>query len=49
MIAVDVPSGLVGAVQCALTKTTRYPLQHASETLADLRAGSFEGAAVLVS
>ena len=30
------------------TKTTRYPLQHANEALADLRAGRFEGAAVLI-
>jgi alcohol dehydrogenase, propanol-preferring len=29
-------------------KTTVYPLQHANEALADLRAGRFEGAAVLV-
>jgi propanol-preferring alcohol dehydrogenase len=29
-------------------KTTRYPLQQANEALADLRAGRFEGAAVLV-
>jgi propanol-preferring alcohol dehydrogenase len=31
-----------------VTKTTRYPLQQASQALADLRAGRFEGAAVLV-
>ena len=31
-----------------VTKTTRYPLQRANEALADLRAGRFEGAAVLV-
>jgi propanol-preferring alcohol dehydrogenase len=31
-----------------VTKTTCYPLQQANETLADLRAGRFEGAAVLV-
>jgi propanol-preferring alcohol dehydrogenase len=31
-----------------VTKTTRYPLQKANEALADLRAGRFEGAAVLV-
>jgi propanol-preferring alcohol dehydrogenase len=31
-----------------VTKTTRYPLQQANEALADLRAGRFEGAAVLV-
>jgi propanol-preferring alcohol dehydrogenase len=31
-----------------VTKTTRYPLDHANEALADLRAGRFEGAAVLV-
>jgi alcohol dehydrogenase, propanol-preferring len=30
-----------------VTKTTRYPLQQANEALADLRAGRFEGAAVL--
>jgi propanol-preferring alcohol dehydrogenase len=29
-------------------KTTRYPLQQANEALADLRAGRFEGAAVLM-
>jgi propanol-preferring alcohol dehydrogenase len=29
-------------------KTTRYPLQQANQALADLRAGRFEGAAVLV-
>ena len=31
-----------------VTKATRYPLDHANEALADLRAGRFEGAAVLV-
>ena len=31
-----------------VTKTTRYPLQQADQALADLRAGRFEGAAVLV-
>jgi len=31
-----------------VTKTTRYPLQQANGALADLRAGRFEGAAVLV-
>jgi propanol-preferring alcohol dehydrogenase len=31
-----------------VTKTTRYPLARANEALADLRAGRFEGAAVLV-
>jgi alcohol dehydrogenase, propanol-preferring len=31
-----------------VTRTTRYPLDHANEALADLRAGRFEGAAVLV-
>ncbi|MEO6278215.1 zinc-dependent alcohol dehydrogenase family protein [Roseateles sp.] len=31
-----------------LTKTTPYPLQRANEALADLRAGRFEGAAVLM-
>ncbi|MFM9925161.1 zinc-dependent alcohol dehydrogenase family protein [Variovorax sp. H27-G14] len=31
-----------------VTKTTRYPLERANEALADLRAGRFEGAAVLV-
>jgi propanol-preferring alcohol dehydrogenase len=30
------------------TKTTRYPLRHANQALADLRGGRFEGAAVLV-
>jgi alcohol dehydrogenase, propanol-preferring len=30
-----------------VTKTTRYPLQRANDALADLRAGRFEGAAVL--
>jgi propanol-preferring alcohol dehydrogenase len=31
-----------------VTKTTQYPLEQANEALADLRAGRFEGAAVLV-
>jgi len=31
-----------------VTKTTSYPLRQANEALADLRAGRFEGAAVLV-
>jgi propanol-preferring alcohol dehydrogenase len=31
-----------------VSKTTRYPLRQANEALADLRAGRFEGAAVLV-
>ncbi len=31
-----------------VTKTTNYPLPQANEALADLRAGRFEGAAVLV-
>jgi propanol-preferring alcohol dehydrogenase len=31
-----------------VTTTTRYPLQHANQALADLRAGKFQGAAVLV-
>lgn len=31
-----------------VTKTTRYPLVEANQALADLRAGRFEGAAVLV-
>jgi propanol-preferring alcohol dehydrogenase len=31
-----------------VTKTTRYPLDQANRALADLRAGRFEGAAVLV-
>lgn len=31
-----------------VTHTTRYPLQQANHALADLRAGKFEGAAVLV-
>ena len=29
-------------------RETRYPLAHANEALADLRAGQFDGAAVLV-
>ena len=31
-----------------VTQTTRYPLQQANQALADLRAGRFEGAAVLM-
>ena len=31
-----------------VTKTTPYPLRQANQALADLRAGRFEGAAVLV-
>jgi propanol-preferring alcohol dehydrogenase len=31
-----------------VTKTTTYALAHANQALADLRAGRFEGAAVLV-
>ena len=31
-----------------VTKTTQYPLRQANQALADLRAGRFEGAAVLV-
>jgi D-arabinose 1-dehydrogenase-like Zn-dependent alcohol dehydrogenase len=31
-----------------VTETTCYPLQQANEALADLRAGRFEGAAVLI-
>jgi alcohol dehydrogenase, propanol-preferring len=31
-----------------VTETTRYPLDQANRALADLRAGRFEGAAVLV-
>jgi propanol-preferring alcohol dehydrogenase len=31
-----------------VVKTTRYPLQQANQALADLRAGRFDGAAVLV-
>jgi propanol-preferring alcohol dehydrogenase len=31
-----------------VTQTTRYPLQQGNQALADLRAGKFEGAAVLV-
>ena len=31
-----------------VTKTTPYPMQQANEALADLRAGRFDGAAVLV-
>jgi len=31
-----------------VTQTTRYPLRQANQALADLRAGRFEGAAVLV-
>jgi propanol-preferring alcohol dehydrogenase len=30
------------------TRTTRYPLKSANQALADLRAGSFQGAAVLI-
>ena len=32
-----------------VTHTTTYPLRQANEALVDLRAGNFEGAAVLVS
>jgi propanol-preferring alcohol dehydrogenase len=31
-----------------VTKTSAYPLTEANQALADLRAGRFEGAAVLV-
>jgi propanol-preferring alcohol dehydrogenase len=31
-----------------VTQTTRYPLTQANQALADLRAGKFEGAAVLM-
>ena len=31
-----------------VTETTRYPLDQANRALADLRAGRFEGAAILV-
>lgn len=31
-----------------VTRTTHYPLKQANQALADLRAGRFEGAAVLV-
>ena len=31
-----------------VTATTRYPLKQANQALADLRAGRFDGAAVLV-
>ena len=31
-----------------VTQVTTYPLQRANEALADLRAGRFEGAAVLL-
>jgi len=31
-----------------VTQTTTYPLRQANQALADLRAGRFEGAAVLV-
>jgi propanol-preferring alcohol dehydrogenase len=31
-----------------VTKTTSYPLAQANQALADLRAGRFEGAAVLI-
>jgi alcohol dehydrogenase, propanol-preferring len=31
-----------------ITKTTSYPLSQANQALADLRAGRFEGAAVLL-
>jgi propanol-preferring alcohol dehydrogenase len=30
------------------THTTTYPLEHANRALADLRAGRFDGAAVLL-
>jgi propanol-preferring alcohol dehydrogenase len=32
-----------------VTHTTRYPMQQANQALADLRAGRFEGAAVLLA
>jgi len=31
-----------------VTTTTAYPLQQANQALADLRAGKFDGAAVLI-
>jgi propanol-preferring alcohol dehydrogenase len=31
-----------------VTQTTRYPLEQANQALSDLRAGRFEGAAVVV-
>jgi len=31
-----------------VTRTTAYPLEHANQALADLRAGKFDGAAVLI-
>jgi propanol-preferring alcohol dehydrogenase len=31
-----------------VTRTTPYPLEKANQALADLRAGRFEGAAVLI-
>jgi alcohol dehydrogenase, propanol-preferring len=31
-----------------LTKTSAYPLSEANQALADLRAGTFAGAAILV-
>jgi propanol-preferring alcohol dehydrogenase len=31
-----------------VTTTTRYPLDRTNDALADLRAGRFEGAAVLI-
>ncbi len=33
---------------CRTDQTTSYPLKHADQALADLRAGRFKGAAVLV-
>ena len=37
-----------GAGDGIVTHTTRYPLKQANQALADLRAGRFDGAAVLV-
>jgi propanol-preferring alcohol dehydrogenase len=31
-----------------VTRTTCYPMRQANQALADLRAGKFEGAAVLI-
>lgn len=36
------------AIAGLVVKTTTYPLDQANEALADLRAGRFDGAAVLV-
>jgi hypothetical protein len=38
-----------GLEMSVVTHTTTYPLRNANEALADLRAGRFDGAAVLVA